>query len=278
MVRLLIVRTTIAVLKQTIATSQRLRPRTWICLAVILALLAYQCFLDYQQAQPHVVLAQEKRGEQFNYSYCDTTNVTTGMETKDVNTRRATARKRKKHDARTVSIRKAYFIGQTLRELRPVQRKELRSKLESLLTSPGHKFSTAAGKYQMVYYRNWRSLYGLLYLEDVSASSQGSDLMGEQFRRWIPQHQPTFVSLPSAPGSTSLLEALQRLVLLFQAIVFTIGSIFASALGVVGYLRGKADLKLKRLQIREMELKLERMERERAIEEAAQIKVILASS
>ena len=48
----------------------------------------------------------------------------------------------------------------------------------------------------------------------------------------------------------------------FQAISLTIGSAFASAFGLLSYLRSKADLKLKQLQMREMEIKLEHMERE----------------
>lgn len=111
----------------------------------------------------------------------------------------------------------------------------------------------------------------------VGVSSLWPDLIGDRWHRRLPQSQPVLVSQPSAPGSTSLLDMLQKLVLLFQTITLTIGSAFASAFGVVSYHRGKADLKLKQLQIREMQIKLENMEQEstRARREATHSSIIL---
>jgi hypothetical protein len=117
------------------------------------------------------------------------------------------------------------------------------------------------------------------YIRAVADSGLRVDLTPDWFYRRLPRFEPTFVSQPSTSGSRSLLDLLQKLALLFQAIVLTIGSAFASAFGVVSYLRGKADLKLKQLQIREMEIKLENMERERdrALQEAKCSSIILLS-
>lgn len=149
---------------------------------------------------------------------------------RDVATRKRAAPKPKSRGASAASIRQAYFIGEKLRDLSPRQRKELRSKYESLLkrkdvmaflnsvergegggllvivggtrgkstdcqrrirrldvsghpkeqglpskcflTTRTHGLSTAAGMYQIVYYKNWRSLRRLLALEDFSGRSQ----------------------------------------------------------------------------------------------------------
>jgi hypothetical protein len=81
------------------------------------------------------------------------------------------------------------------------------------------------------------------------------------------------------PPQMSLLQTAQAAVLLTQGVFMTIGSIFASVFGWVGYRRGKADLLLKQLQVRELQLKVEKMERdrERELEEITKSGIILCS-
>lgn len=147
-----------------------------------------------------------------------------------VRRRKDSALKRGRRHTSAASIRESYFIGRKLRDLTPRERRELRSKLESLMTrqdvkrtldwirkheggglvtvvGPTHRkskdcrerigrlntsghpkeqglpnkcflttkhgLSTAAGLYQIVYYRNWRSLRPLLGLDNFSARNQG---------------------------------------------------------------------------------------------------------
>jgi hypothetical protein len=77
----------------------------------------------------------------------------------------------------------------------------------------------------------------------------------------------------------SLLDTAQRILTLVQALSLTSGSIFATLFGWVAYHRGKAELKLKQLQIREIEARLNQMERDRQrqLDEAAKSCIILVS-
>lgn len=72
----------------------------------------------------------------------------------------------------------------------------------------------------------------------------------------------SMVQVPSVEQQ-SFLDTIQKLLFLCQGVSMMIGSIFASIFGWISYHRGKADLKLKQLQILELEARLECQERER---------------
>jgi hypothetical protein len=97
--------------------------------------------------------------------------------------------------------------------------------------------------------------------------------------RQLPRLEPPTVLKVVGVEGKSLLDMLLKLMLLAQAIVFTIGSAVSSVFAWVGYRRGKLDLKLKELQVREVELRIENMERDRAraAQEDAQSKIVLLS-
>ena len=116
----------------------------------------------------------------------------------------------------------------------------------------------------------------------LSIANKGGALRGEflqlPFRqfRWF---QPPAVLQVAGVQDKTLLDTLLKLMLLAQAIVLTVGSAIASAFAWVGYRRGRLDLKLKELQVREAELRIENMERDRAraVQEATQSKIVLLS-
>jgi hypothetical protein len=93
----------------------------------------------------------------------------------------------------------------------------------------------------------------------------------------ISADKPPVVIQTPPPPQLSLLQTIQAVVLLFQGVFMAIGSIFASVFAWVGYHRGKADLLLKQLQVRELQLKVEKMERDRELQEAATSAIILCS-
>lgn len=97
--------------------------------------------------------------------------------------------------------------------------------------------------------------------------------------RQLPRLAPPVVLQVTSAEYKSLLDTLVKLVLLFQAIVFTIGSAISSVFIWLNYRRGKLDLKLKELQVREAEIKVENMERDRAraVQEASQSQIVLLS-
>jgi hypothetical protein len=149
-------------------------------------------------------------------------------------------------------------------------------------TSPVERTST---HYTVVHF----ATHGLINSErrglratPLSIANRGGALRGEflqlPFRqfRWF---QPPAVLQVAGVQDKTLLDTLLKLMLLAQAIVLTVGSAIASAFAWVGYRRGRLDLKLKQLQVREAELRIENMERDRAraVQEATQSKIVLLS-
>jgi hypothetical protein len=100
-----------------------------------------------------------------------------------------------------------------------------------------------------------------------NAGSLWSALIGDLFNPWLPRFQPNVMMQVSAPEGGSLLGELQKLVVLCQAITLTIGSVFTSIFGWIAYQRGKAEMRLKQLQIRKLELEIEQMEKDAARKE-----------
>jgi hypothetical protein len=95
----------------------------------------------------------------------------------------------------------------------------------------------------------------------------------------FPRFEPRAVLQVTGGEGKSILDTLVKLMLLFQAIVFTTGSAISSVFVWLGYRRGKLDLRLKELQVREAEIRVENMERDRAraVQEASQSNIVLLS-
>jgi len=362
MVRLLAVQIAIAVLKRAIALSRKLKPRAWVCLAVIQAMLAALCFWGYQQSRKKEVQSQEIRSASFTaqatsvlaptitgFSWNTTPTANqpfdgaitgTGFVQGSTQVFLCVSDTCTCYQHPEVSIARVYgysshgiaknqdddnllynwsTTGRRITSVGP-------NASWDLMGAKTDAYDLAASGHVWVYARSldsgyaWEDSASLLAHDwgtanNVSFVSQvwaqyGHDLggwvdspsmshlhfqlephqslwaanyslaaPGDWWEKLLPRHEPPSFSQPSAPRDTSLLDLLQKLALLFQAIILTIGSMFASAFGAVSYFRGRADLKLKRLQIREMEIKLENMERERdrAIQEAARSNIILLS-
>ncbi|HEV7903944.1 MAG TPA: hypothetical protein VGO96_08895 [Pyrinomonadaceae bacterium] len=304
MVRLFVVRALITTLKRAIAISDKLKPRTWAYFAFTQAVVAALCFWGYRHQSQQYVQAREESvmlvavPVKTRSIYGAKSTAKRRVNPRSLNQRSVTSLRMTYKNTRAVAVRMFYLTGQQLPERSP-ERRITRDFLRAVQKGEGgdqsaseYGLSTASGAYQISYHRNWRDLRGLFGPEDFSEKSQAlaaldvlrsaravgfsssvwSDLMDEWFYRRLPKFQPTFVSQPDASESTSLLDMMVKMLLLFQAIIFTIGSATSSVFLYLSYQRGKLDLKLKELQLREMEIKLENMERDRtrAVQEAAQ--------
>jgi hypothetical protein len=362
MVRLLAVQTAIAILKRAIALSRKLKPREWVCLAVIQAMLAALCFWGYQQSRKKQVQPQEVRSASFivqatsvsaptitgfSWNTAPTANqpfggsiTGTGFIPGSTQVFFCVSDTSTCYQHPEVSIARVY--GYSSHSIAKNQDDDILlytwSTTGRRITSVGPNaswdltgaktdaYDLAASGHVWAFARSldseytWDDSASLLAHEwgtgnNVSFVSQvwpqyGHDLggwvdspsmyhlhfqleprrplrsvdynlavLGNWWDTFLPRRESPFISQPSAPRDTSLLDVLQKLALLFQSIVLATGSIVASVLGVLGYLRGRAELKLKQLQIREMEIKVELLERERnrAIQEAERSRIILLS-
>jgi len=316
MIRLLAVRIYIAVLQRALAISGKLKPKTWAYVAVTQALLAAICFWGYQSvkretqptetqtAQVHVIdvsgspssvpirelnltaeiqpisithfytLDYEVQGFDFS-PYVESYQLEPGrgysIYIQGSNFYSASAILA--HDYNYTTVYSTYYnhLGRRLTASAPHLHFAVQtngslswdaSAMTSALTSMEESRSNGAVSPVGVWSSSVQDFFPLPQL---------------------PQYKVPFTMQFSAPESMSLYDMLLKPLLLFQGIIFTIGSALSSVFAWLQYRRGKADLKLKELQISEMQIRIENMERDRARDrarteqEAAQSGIILLS-
>jgi hypothetical protein len=258
MLELFILLVYIAALQWALAFSKKLKPRTWVYLALTQGLLAAFCFWGYYQALRYEMPIAEQSASLVLYRDIDAT--WSSEPTKRIALVSG--------DCPEPAV--LYFGSARSRSVRLV---EMRTGIYNLLM------------------RNYRSrhfaTHGVLFTPNHRTENHIRwQLPSRHFRsvtedffpfwRSVPSQRPVILRM-NVPEGTSLLDTWLKPMLLLQGIIFTIGSALTSVFAWVGYQRGKADLKLKQLQIREMEIRLENIEldRARAVRESTQSHIIL---
>jgi hypothetical protein len=261
MIRLLAIRVHIAVLKRAIAISNKLEPRTWVYLAVTQALMAALCFWGYWQSPNRTMRPVEQSTVRYHNIDSD----------------------------RSGSMVNVWQI------LLPVT-KSNHPVIEN--TSPGEIASGESFACELsgsAFMRHFSVIvkYNLerdsLCAERMNAGDYSTaktkpfltmDSMMFASYSFRQTSQPEVIVMQlSSPENKSQIDAWLKSMMLLQGIFVTIGSALGSVFAWLSYRRGKADLRLKELQVREMEIKIDNMERDRAraVQEAQHSGIILLS-
>jgi hypothetical protein len=243
MVRLLTIKAAIAALKRAIAISRKLKPRTWTYLAITQAVLAALCFWGYRQFPKYEVGPAKQVVIQTDALVFEHITLKGFSMEEDA------------------LIREALLPKFTGRCTQAFNQTGLRSPCQVVWESG-------------VMLRSSIDLY-VYHLEFSTGRAQAGVVPLRQFPRF---ESPIILQVAGAEGK-SLLDTVVKMMLLFQAIIFTIGSATSSVFLYFNYRRGQLDLKLKALQLREMQLRIEQMERDRmrAVDEAARSSIVLLS-
>jgi hypothetical protein len=301
MLRLLAVRAYIVTLKRAVTISDRYHPRTWMLSAVTQAIVAALCFWGYQNL-PKQQLQIAKQNVAPTYKIYSDKSESTGWE---FSARKTASSKINSYNWSVTPKSNQVFSGKitgtgfgSRTQVRLnvesmnacVQRQLAGITARSVTSLSACNTSLGRGSYQFAISDSGldmehksvadscklvKDFTGERRYEDGMqvASVEADNALNPQ----VPLHKSIVVFQFSAPERTSPFDALLKPVLLIQAIFLTIGSALGSIFAWLGYRRGRADLKLKELQIREMEIKLENMERDRAraVQEAKQSGIIL---
>jgi hypothetical protein len=253
MVRLFAVKTAIAVLSRAITISSKLRTRTWGRLAIVQALLAVSCFWAYhsfegpERVETRLLTYKTSGDTDLDLYIYDPQSITVAS-----------------YDWGDEFVAGSSFNGS-------VKGTNFRSDIHA---------SIIVGFWD-------ESEYPFAFHFSLDEQPDTSVLLTSRSTdSWEPFDFPNLLRFEtpavlqvSGGESKSPIDVVVKMMLLFQAIIFSIGSVASSVFLYLNYQRGKLDLKLKALQVREMEIKLENMERERAsmVQEAAQSGIILLS-
>jgi hypothetical protein len=284
MVRLLAYRASAAALKRALSISDRLTPQGWKYLAITQAILAVFSFCVYSHIQEREVRPVEREVLQSIHfkSYPDgLTDL--DLFVYDAATTRTRSIISEQLIRSTVSERAFSPNGKTVVTIDPAASWALLGlKLwTDDMTVSDIDFSTSRAQAGRIDVFNFYShayahvgsdtalmALGHIHLRASAPASTAKPLLYQGgVSDWpripnLPRFEPDVLYSLSPPTNTSLLDSLQKLLLLIQGIVLTIGSVFASVFGYIGYHRGKIDLKLKQIQVRTAELELERLQRE----------------
>src|ERR1051325_7833672 len=272
MVRLLTIKAYIAVLKRAIAISRKLKPRTWVYLAITQAALAAICFWGYRQLH-----TPEERPQVNNVPmhriYVDDTGSYPYWSW-------ASSPSILAHEFSVIHFSGHGYDARVRGHNAIIMRvpSERNNNCFILLSHHLNPRELNVSDYHMHFSteRSASLLNRQIAAMMISAEDSSFSRTARSLDVWdamiqgifplprLPRYDVPVVLQFSATGGTSALDALMKPLLLIQGIFLTVGSALSSIFAWIQYQRGKVDLKLKKLQIREMEIRLENMERDRA--------------
>lgn len=296
MVRLLTVRAAIGAWKRAIAISDKLKWRTWERLAITLAALAALSALAYYNQQTQPAEPSGERSAQ-NHSYIVSMGINERLDVDrlsempflyvqtDADVIRAALREEESFRPASITVLQHKLEGYEWSRSVPKERVRFLhfAGHGSASTIKPFYFSAATSAFELrpptIALRARDSYFAPSGGSNISVQALGPGAGDFFYLPQLPRFVPNAVYQVPAAESKSLIAEVQKLVLLCQAIILTIGSLFASFFGWIGYHRGKAEMRLKALQIRKAELELEQMEREaeKARREAAASGIVLVS-
>ncbi len=245
MAGLTVLRASIALWKRVIAISDLLKPSTWRAIAITQAVLAVSLFGLYftqETNEPHIPPVSLTDIRPSLPREVDSAQVAVNSPNFDI------AFDAKSFDLGTEAV---YFdiVGRTDMSF---SKSVVVTEHSSLMVIAAHEWAPSSGMTNHLSVSEVRSVY-----PTTSADT------------------PTVVIQMPPPARMSLLQTAQAIMLLVQAFFMTIGSIFTSVFAWVAYHRGKADAIMKDLLIRELRLKLEKLEREREAQDVPNSPIIV---